>query len=47
MTAKELAARLDGMGYALGVSPEDVAAAKESGLVILHGESDEIGRAHV
>lgn len=42
MTAKELAARLDGMGYALGVSPEDVAAAKESGLVILHGESDDL-----
>lgn len=42
MTAKELAARLDGMGYALGVSRENVADAKASGLIILHGESDDL-----
>lgn len=41
MTAIELARKLDGCEYGLEVSEEDVQLAKENGLVIVYGYSDD------
>lgn len=42
VTAKELAARLDGAEYGLWGREDDFALAKQSGLVIVYGMSDDL-----
>lgn len=42
MNAKELAAKLDGIQYPVRISKELSAQAKESGLVIIYGSSDDL-----
>lgn len=42
MTALELAALLDGREYGEEITPEEVRAAKEAGLVVVFGVSDDL-----